>query len=77
MLLSAYGNGKQHQVLLNENLCHDPEAARELFLTIPLKYQKDGLVREAMWRCFGKAAVEVFQQAERQGDSAWSMNRRG
>lgn len=24
-----------------------------------------------------EAAVEVFQQAERQGDSAWSMNRRG
>lgn len=64
MLLSAYGNGKQHQ------------AARELFLTIPLKYQKDGLVREAMWRCFGQAAVEVFQQAERQGGSRWTGTKR-
>ncbi|CAK9076149.1 unnamed protein product [Durusdinium trenchii] len=52
MLLSAYGNAKQQQ------------DASQLFLKMPRRYQEDGLVREAIWRCFGKDAVQVFREAE-------------
>ncbi|CAK8997189.1 unnamed protein product [Durusdinium trenchii] len=27
-------------------------------------HREDGLVREAIWRCFGKDAVQVFREAE-------------